>query len=268
MVRFNNGSTTTVHYISLMLKVVIIVAVCNLSDYVSAFECYHPLVLNRSKLSSAAGYSIGSKHPYSWSLLPPGPATTIPTTSSRIGREELSCYHRYRRNHQTKVSKTTTNLPSSSSSNIDFQSDNSLYGRGERHLSAILNEEDVVVYQTGSWEVDGVIVGDGDEDAPPMMQYCKVDTLQIIWTHNCEHGFIRGISVEIISGNSDGDYASEEQEDSNNSCRIVSCRTAPDDDLEFVEFGPEQLIARLPVEWLDENRERGHLVVPLPKELA
>ena len=112
--------------------------------------------------------------------------------------------------------------------------------------------------------VDGVTVGNGDEDTQPTMKYCKVDTLQIIWTHKYEHGFIRGISVDIVSGSDDN---SEEVEQSNNSCHIVSCWTTPDDDLEFVDFGPEQLLARLPVQWLDDNRGRGYLDVPLPKEL-
>jgi len=256
----DNNLTATFQHLFLLLKIIVIATVCSIPKYASAFENGYSLVLNRSKLSSAAKYGSNSNHPYPGSLLPSAPATTTTrptTTTTRFGIAKLSCYRR-KQNMKTCLS-------ASSSSNIDFQSDTSLYGRGERHLSAIINEEDVVVYQTGTWEVDGVTVGDGDEDAPPTMKYCKVDTLQIIWTHNCEHGFIRGISVDIVSGNDEG--SSEEEENSNNSCRIELCRTTPDDDLEFVEFGPEQLLARLPVEWLDDNRERGYLAVPLPKEL-
>ena len=36
-------------------------------------------------------------------------------------------------------------------------------GRGLDHLSAALEEGDLVLYQVGSWTVDGVTVGDGDE---------------------------------------------------------------------------------------------------------
>ena len=71
----------------------------------------------------------------------------------------------------------------------------------------------MVFYQTGSWEVDGIKFGDGNEDAPPTIKYCKVDALQIIWTRNCEHGFIRGIFVYIASGNDDN---SEVEEKPNN----------------------------------------------------
>jgi hypothetical protein len=41
---------------------------------------------------------------------------------------------------------------------VEFQSDESLFGRGENHLSALLQEGDLVLYQTGSWQVDGVTV--------------------------------------------------------------------------------------------------------------
>jgi hypothetical protein len=46
----------------------------------------------------------------------------------------------------------------------------------------------LVVYQTGTWTVDGVQVGDG---TPPKWQYARVENVQIVSTHNCEHGVIR-----------------------------------------------------------------------------
>lgn len=119
---------------------------------------------------------------------------------------------------------------------IDFQSNSLAFGRGEMHLSAILSEGDTVAYQTGTWEVDGVEVGNGD---PPDICYCKVDTIQVVWTHNCEHGFIRGF--DLILGDDEKTFSLSS---------------------EFIEFGPEQLLARLPVEW--ETSERGHLLVPIP----
>eukprot|EP00553_Chaetoceros_curvisetus_P006094 CAMPEP_0204623800 /NCGR_PEP_ID=MMETSP0717-20131115/9559_1 /ASSEMBLY_ACC=CAM_ASM_000666 /TAXON_ID=230516 /ORGANISM="Chaetoceros curvisetus" /LENGTH=103 /DNA_ID=CAMNT_0051638997 /DNA_START=366 /DNA_END=674 /DNA_ORIENTATION=- len=103
-----------------------------------------------------------------------------------------------------------------------------MYGRGEMHLSAMLEEKDIVVYQTGTWEVDGAEVGDG---TPSKFEYCAVETMQIVWTHNCEHGFVSGLAVTINIDEMRGD---------------VSVKNDP---LEFVAFGPEQLVARLPVEW-------------------
>ena len=78
-----------------------------------------------------------------------------------------------------------------------------------------------MLYQTGSWTVDGVVVGDGDE---PELAYAVVDTLQLVFTHNCEHGWIYGSALE--------------RDDSDGSLR-------PRDGDAFVQFGPEQLLARL-----------------------
>ncbi|CAM9499067.1 unnamed protein product, partial [Heterosigma akashiwo] len=108
---------------------------------------------------------------------------------------------------------------------IEYQSDET-YGRGDLHLSAALNEGDVVIYQTGLWEVDGVQVGDGEETT---FECGIVDTIQIVWTHNCEHGFIRGMRASI--DNDSGQISIKEP-------------------LEFIDFGPEQLHARIRVEWM------------------
>ena len=118
-----------------------------------------------------------------------------------------------------------------SSSVIDFQDDSNQFGRGEMHLSAILEEGDVVVYQTGSWFVDGVAVG---EDVPPSFEYCSIETIQVVWTHNCEHGVLRGTKVEL-------------KEDG--TLRV-------DPSYEQVEFGPEQLLARVPVESIGDTGYR------------
>lgn len=123
---------------------------------------------------------------------------------------------------------------------IDYQADINTYGRGEMHLSAALQEGDVVVYQIGTWEVDGVEVGDGN---PSSYEYCVVDTMQLVWTHNCEHGFISGIAISILPDE-----------------RVVIHQP-----LEFVDFGPEQLIARLPVSWTNEFE--GQLRVTLADKL-
>ncbi len=93
-------------------------------------------------------------------------------------------------------------------------------GRGVDHLSAQLAEGDLVLYQVGSWTVDGVAIGDGE----PALAYAVVDTLQLVFTHNCEHGWIYGTALE--------------RDDSDGSLR------PPAGDA-FVQLGPEQLLARL-----------------------
>lgn len=124
-------------------------------------------------------------------------------------------------------SKVSTRLYSSS--NIEYQSD---CGRGEQHLSASLQEGNVVVYQGGTWLVDGVEVGDGSD---PYFRYALIETMQLVWTHNCEHGVVRGLQVECCD----------------DAVKVV-------EPMEEVEFGPEQLIAKIPVVW-DESTDSGKL---------
>jgi hypothetical protein len=105
------------------------------------------------------------------------------------------------------------------------------FGRGDAHLSALLEEGDVVAFVEGTWEVDGVSVGDG---TPPRISFAKVDHLQIIWTHNCEHGYIRGDALEIVDNDDDD----------------LKIQTMSDKNGELVDIGPEQLEARIAsVEW-------------------
>lgn len=118
---------------------------------------------------------------------------------------------------------------SNDKSQIDYQSDTSKFGRGDQHLSAILDEKDVVVIQIGTWELDGVQLGDGN---PAAFEYCVVETMQVIWTHNCEHGFIQGLAVSIDS--------------ENHTLKVES-------PIQVVDFGPEQLVARLPVQWVNDE---------------
>ncbi len=121
----------------------------------------------------------------------------------------------------------STRLRDKAHSQIDLQSDKERFGRGEMHLSALLEEKDIVVFQSGSWSVDGVLVGDG----PVKYEYCMVESLQVVWTHNCEHGVVRGYSV--FPGK-DGIFQVDSTWDP-------------------IEFGPEQLLARLPVSWVNET---------------
>ncbi|CAB9518800.1 expressed unknown protein [Seminavis robusta] len=122
---------------------------------------------------------------------------------------------------------------------IEFQSDESNYGRGEMHLSAVLDIGDVVVYQTGTWLVDGVQVGDG---SPPKYEYGLVETIQLVWTHNCEHGVIRALPLALLEDGEAQVLRIEEEE--------------------CIEFGPEQLVAKLPLQW-DEGASEATVESPL-----
>ena len=81
---------------------------------------------------------------------------------------------------------------------IDYQSNKKQFGRGEQHISAILNEGDTIIYRTGSWYIDGVLVGDSDEDTTEY-KICRLNTMQVVWTHNCEHGVIHGLAINMIN---------------------------------------------------------------------
>ena len=115
-------------------------------------------------------------------------------------------------------------------------------GRGQDHLSARLLEGDVAVYQTGTWMVDWVAVGPG---APPRLLLARVDCLQINWTIDCEHGRIIGTAISSLEGN--------------------QLRVAEEEEYAGVEFGPEQLVARIPADWADD--QSGTLLAPLPAML-
>lgn len=100
-------------------------------------------------------------------------------------------------------------------------------GRGHDHLSASLEEGDLVCYQSGSWFVDGVVVGNGGE---PELSFAFVTLVQLVFTHNCEHGWIYGVVADV-----DGEAVYEREEE--------------------VQIGPEQLVARLDLE--DGRLARG-----------
>lgn len=109
------------------------------------------------------------------------------------------------------------------------------------HLSAAVNEGDTVVYRTGSWHVDGVLVGD-DCDAPPSYELCRIETIQIVWTHNCEHGVLRGLAMDLFEHGNDNFKSNENGGgDDEKEQQCLSLRTP----LEDVEFRPEQIIAMI-----------------------
>ena len=129
---------------------------------------------------------------------------------------------------------------------IDFQSS---HDRGIDHLTADLAVGDVAVYQTGTWYVDGVAVGDG---TPPAWAYCLVDGLQIVWSHNCEHGVVRGFALQPLS---------DDQDETTTTRRL---QVVDWDDM--IDFGPEQLVARIPVQQESEDTFCA-LTVPLSDDL-
>jgi hypothetical protein len=107
------------------------------------------------------------------------------------------------------------------------------------HLSAVIHVEgdDVVVYQTGTWTVDCVEVGDG---SPSCYRYARVENVQLVWTDNCEHSVIRGVALDAIFSQDESPRFNVAEEQ--------------------VEFGPEQLIARIPIEWNDGFDKGSSLV--------
>jgi len=106
----------------------------------------------------------------------------------------------------------------------------------------------VVAYQTGTWEVDGAEVGPG---GAPEVELLSVDHLQIVWTHNCEHGEVRGWPLALAQDRSGQGW--------------TALRAGED----LVQCGPEQLVARLPARWDAGGGpgDSGELLEPLPGRL-
>eukprot|EP00986_Skeletonema_menzelii_P003881 scaffold1256_cov150-Skeletonema_menzelii.AAC.35 len=147
----------------------------------------------------------------------------------------------------------SSRLPSSTlclHEQIDRQSDKSKYGRGIDHISADINEGDVIAYQDGTWFVDGTEVGDG---SPSVVRYCLVDTVQIVWTHDCEHGLIYGFDLVVIDN--------DEQVSCDEPGAIVNKGSIfMTDNESYVQCGPEQILSRIPVSstelnWKDDTKQ-------------
>ena len=120
---------------------------------------------------------------------------------------------------------------------IDRQSDKSKYGRGIDHISADLNEGDVIAYQAGTWYVDGTEVGDG---SPAIVRYMQVDTVQIVWTHDCEHGLVYGLDIIVADADVCGSIIKKGDE-----LRV--------DEETYVQCGPEQILCRIPVSFSEQT---------------
>ena len=149
--------------------------------------------------------------------------------------------------------------------------------------------------------MDGVLVG--DEDAEIVYKICRIETIQIVWTHNCEHGVLRGLNInttnasssiiEIENENDDLEEISLSSSSSSSTTEstttIASASASVSDDtnrsLRFliptpfvdVEFGPEQLVGRInTIEWKttsdngnsgSEEEEEGISSVPLQENM-
>ena len=61
-----------------------------------------------------------------------------------------------------------------------------------------------------------------------------VDTIQIVWTHNCEHGVLNGFDVTITDGKV-GVYG-----DAVESGSVFKVGN------EYIQCGPEQVVAKIP----------------------
>jgi len=125
------------------------------------------------------------------------------------------------------------------STGIELQKD---CGRGLDHLSARVQEGDVCVYQVGTWHVDWSEVGSGQ---PPRLLLVRVDVLQLNWVGGHEHGRLIATAINAVDGE-----------------RV---RVNENEEYAAVEFGPEQLIARVPAAWDDDYT--GTLLATLPSTL-
>mmetsp|Transcript_15583 Transcript_15583/g.23567 ORF Transcript_15583/g.23567 Transcript_15583/m.23567 type:complete len:202 (+) Transcript_15583:35-640(+) len=141
-------------------------------------------------------------------------------------------------NAKFKSRLSPSRLSSSRLHLIDRQSDKSKYGRGVDHISADINEGDVIAYQDGTWFVDGTEVGDG---SPATVRYCLVDTVQIVWTHDCEHGLVYGFDL-TVADNNDEQVSSDEHGAIIKKGNIFIIQNES-----YVQCGPEQILCRIPV---------------------
>ena len=80
---------------------------------------------------------------------------------------------------------------------------------------------------------DRVVSGDGSESR---VRYMQVDTIQLVWTHDCEHGVINGFDVTVEDEN--GMPLPADSGVERGSIFAVA--------EEYLQIGPEQVLARIP----------------------
>ena len=83
--------------------------------------------------------------------------------------------------------------------------------------------------------------GDGSD---PIVRYMLVDTIQIVLTHDCEHGVINGFDITVTNGNDEPERCGGVVEVGN---KFVIGDA-------YIQCGPEQILAKLPtVKGAEEN---------------
>ena len=92
-------------------------------------------------------------------------------------------------------------------------------GRGLYHLVAQLEDGDFVMYQEGSWCVDSVVVGPGD---PPRLR-ARWSTASKSSARRRASTVVHAFDAEVVDG-------------------AIVCHEGAEE----IDFGPEQLVARIP----------------------
>ena len=80
---------------------------------------------------------------------------------------------------------------------------------------------------------DRLVTGDGSESS---VRYMQVDAIQLVWSHNCEHGVINGFDVAAEDEN--GERLPADSGVERGSIFAVT--------EEYIQIGPEQVLARIP----------------------
>ena len=97
-----------------------------------------------------------------------------------------------------------------------------------------------ILYLLKDFQLICHITGDG---SLAYVKYMKVDTIQLVWTHDCEHGVINGFDLSIGNEN-------EGTESSSGAVQMGSYFIAIDD---YLQVGPEQILARIPAKSMNKN---------------
>ena len=115
-----------------------------------------------------------------------------------------------------------------------------------------------------------VLVGDDNFDShssststttSPTYHYAVVETIQIVWTLNCEHGVIGAWPLSLVRNDHDdnsGDSTSTRMATTTSPSIMQRFEIA---NYDMVQFGPEQLVAKLPCR-LEEGNGTVHVECP------
>lgn len=89
-------------------------------------------------------------------------------------------------------------------------------------------------------------IGDGTD---PVVRYMQVDAIQLVWTHNCEHGVVNGFDAMVSS-----DDGAEVVSIGETGAVVErgSCFVIGDD---YVQVGPDQVLARIPTTSLEQKQK-------------